>query len=163
MNEKQVLCLLSHAVSQKYHWKFSIFIQWHTIVGSLKDKVILEKITDDSLVLLVCHPSWAQELFMVAPLIKKKVNALVRQEKIKHIRFKTGTISFKKYPEEGERDENVQGSECGHQNVLPYLSGQEAAILKRVEVQDLRQELMLYAQKCKVVMQRKKEMKGGKG
>ncbi len=45
--------LLLKVIPQKHQWKLSIHTHWDHIIGSLKDKVILEKITEDSLILLV--------------------------------------------------------------------------------------------------------------
>ena len=85
---------LTNIIPQEHSWKIKLFGQWKKIIGNLNEKVRIEKITNHSLTLGVCHATWAQELFLLSPMIKKKINALLKEEKIKNIQFKT--VSFKK-------------------------------------------------------------------
>ena len=85
---------LTNIIPQEHSWKIKLFGQWKKIIGHLSEKVRIEKITNHSLTLGVCHATWAQELFLLSPMIKKKINVLLKEEKIKNIQFKT--VSFKK-------------------------------------------------------------------
>jgi len=54
----------------------------------LGSRVVIEKITDDCLFLGVCHPSWAQELFLLSSVIKQKINAVLAENRIVDIKFR---------------------------------------------------------------------------
>ena len=81
----------------KHHgWKVTLLKEWPTIIGTLKDKVILEKIDEDSVVLGVVHPAWIQELSLLKPIILQAINDQLENPYIKTIRIKTSS-SPKKY------------------------------------------------------------------
>ena len=65
--------------------------EWHTILGPLARKVVLQRIDDTAVILTVSHPSLAQELLMLTDLIKNKINAAIGKEIITTIHFKTLT------------------------------------------------------------------------
>jgi hypothetical protein len=70
------------------HWKTSLLVHWPTIVGALKDRLTLEKIHDDALVLGVYDASWLQELYLLSPIILQTINTNLDQPRIKRLRFK---------------------------------------------------------------------------
>lgn len=88
MSEKIGL-LLTKIIPQEHRWKLELFAQWDTIIGNLREKVRIEKVTERSIVLGVCHPAWAQELFFLIPLLKQKINAVLRNHVISDIRVRT--------------------------------------------------------------------------
>ncbi len=146
--------ILIKIISPEHQWKLSIHAQWDFLIGTLKDKVILEKVTNDSLILSVCHASWAQELLMLTPLLKKKVNALFDTERIKHIRLRTIDFSLRKQRFSEKIDKKIQTDELLHQQPLRYLSNREQRCLKKVGYGDLREDLESYAFRCKQTMQK---------
>lgn len=88
--------ILVDIIPEQHLWKIKLFHHWNSIIGNMKGKVRIEKLTENSLVLGVCHATWAQELFFLSPMIKKKINTLLKEEKIKNIRFKTVTFESQK-------------------------------------------------------------------
>jgi hypothetical protein len=80
--------ILYSIVYPKNNWKTQLLAQWKTIVGPLENKVYIEKIYDDTLVLGVFHSCWMQELYLLAPLFIKKINEKLDEPYIKQIRFK---------------------------------------------------------------------------
>lgn len=93
MATNHVQQLLLTIIPQEHRWKLVLFQRWDSIIGTLKDKVKIEKIQNDALFLSVSHPSWAQELLMLSGLLKRKINNILQEERIKVIRF--STTSFK--------------------------------------------------------------------
>ena len=86
---KQVSALLRDFLPQQHQWKMKLMQQWDVIIGTLGDKVRIEKIDSDILVLGVIHPSWAQELMFLSGMLRNKINDALGSERIKTIRFKT--------------------------------------------------------------------------
>ena len=86
---KHVSELLNKFISQENSWKIKLLNNWDTIVGDLKNKVSIEKIDRNLLVLNVANPAWAQELFMLSHLLKKQINDFLGDKYIKQLRFKT--------------------------------------------------------------------------
>ncbi|MFA6527380.1 MAG: DUF721 domain-containing protein [Candidatus Babeliales bacterium] len=80
--------LLAHLIPAEHRWKIELLKQWDSIIGPLKEKVIIDKIQDNVLILGVVHPAWAQELLMFMPLLKQKINACCDKERITVIRFR---------------------------------------------------------------------------
>jgi len=155
---KPLYQFLGHVFPKEHQWKIPLLSQWDEIIGSLRDKVVLEKIALDSLVLTVCHPSWAQELHVLAPLIKEKVNKVVGEGRIKHIRLRVGVIPPRRV--NAEKAEPVAG-EHGAQLTIQAsqevcLSLKEKKVLGKVASSDLRQELATFLTRCKQKSRKKR-------
>jgi len=88
--------LLSHVIPKKHIWKIKLFGHWDSIIGNLKGKVKIEKITDTSITLGVSHSAWAHELYLLSPILKKKINKVLQEDKIKKIQFRV--VAFKQKP-----------------------------------------------------------------
>lgn len=105
------ICLkeLLHAlIRPDKDWKTNLLYQWNSIIGSLHDKVRIEKIYDDTIILGVFHSCWMQELYILSPLLIKTINEKLDQPHIKQIRFKH--ISKKK-PLQDKSTRNVTKKE----------------------------------------------------
>lgn len=92
---KHVSEFLSKLVSEDNSWKVKLLSNWSEIIGNLSDKVSIEKIERDLLVLNVSNPAWAQELFMLSHVLKKKINDFLGNKYINQIRFKTIRRNYK--------------------------------------------------------------------
>lgn len=90
---KRIGTFLTTIIPDEHIWKIKLFGYWETIIGNLKEKVRIEKITNNSLTLGVCHPAWAQELFLLSPMLKEKINSYLKENRIKNIQFKTVTFT----------------------------------------------------------------------
>jgi len=84
-----ILSHLHKVLPQDQAWKMKVLQEWHTILGPLARKVVLQRIDDSAVILTVSHPSLAQELLMLTDLIKNKINAAIGKETITTIHFKT--------------------------------------------------------------------------
>lgn len=80
--------LLPSLINPKKNWKTDLLYRWREIIGSLHNKVRIEKIYDDTLILGVFHSCWMQELYLLSPLLIKTINEKLDQPYIKQIRFK---------------------------------------------------------------------------
>lgn len=82
-------------------WKSKLLTEWPTIVGNLQDKMILEKIHGDTVVIGVYEASWLQELYMLSTVLIKTINSHLDKPYIKKIRFKHATKNIQKaaYPQ----------------------------------------------------------------
>lgn len=85
---KTLPSILSDLIPAEHRWKIDLLKHWDGIIGPLKEKVIIDKIQGEVLVLGVVHPAWAQELLMFMPLLKQKINACFDKERITVIRFR---------------------------------------------------------------------------
>jgi hypothetical protein len=138
---KPIGSFLTKIINQEHIWKTKLFGQWNSIVGNLKEKARIEKITENSLTIGVCHATWAQELFLLTPMIKKKINKILKEEKIKKINFKT--VKFEKNkPKKNKKKAKKRRKELN-------LSITERADLGNVSCNELAQALEAFYTRCK--------------
>ena len=144
---KQVSALLRDFLPQQHQWKMKLMHQWDTIIGNLGDKVRIEKIDGDLLVLGVIHPSWAQELMFLSGMLRNKINDALGSERIKTIRFKTivrrGTTSKAKKISK-------------HVAILePYDEAErtprQEKTLKKIKDNEMREVFAAYFNRCKAM------------
>jgi hypothetical protein len=57
-------------------------------MGALHDKVTVEKLTDDMIVLGVIDSCWLQELYLLSNLILTSINKSLENHQLKTVRFK---------------------------------------------------------------------------
>lgn len=142
--------ILLQVIPTEHQWKFVLFEKWSSIIGPLAERVKIEKITEDTVFLSVVHPSWAQELFLLSGMLKKKINFALNGDKIKNIRFKTAAFNFK------EKTQAVTTS----LPLIPQFSiksprspvkldKREQGILENVSCVDLRSALKNFYAQCK--------------
>ncbi len=65
-----------------------LITQWHTIVGDLAHKMTLEKIDGSTLVIGVYDAAWMQELYLLSPLLIRKINKALGSQTVKALQFK---------------------------------------------------------------------------
>jgi hypothetical protein len=139
-------CLLN-IIPREHAWKITLFQNWENIIGNLKTKVIIEKIKDDILFLGVTHPAWAQELHLLSPMLKTKVNTCLGQEKIKSIRIKLVSVKLQK--------QKPKFDKCVKDNLSEFickkLSNPEQNVLNRLTDNDLRNIMHEFYLRCKNV------------
>lgn len=80
--------ILDSIIRPENNWKTKLLNAWQEIIGPLDNKVRIEKIYDDAILLGVFHSCWMQELYLLSPLMIKKINQKLDQPYIKQIRFK---------------------------------------------------------------------------
>jgi len=111
-NVKNILDSLLQPSPHNESWKIDLIKNWPTIIGTLHEKVSLQKIHTNSVVLGVYDSSWMQELYLLSKLILKKINSHLDRPRIETLRFqcietsaaktaldkKTATDMFKNRP-----------------------------------------------------------------
>jgi hypothetical protein len=81
--------LLTHLTKQtSQEWKVSLLQHWPHIIGNLSNKVIIEKILTDTVVLGVYDSCWLQELYILSPTLVTLINTHLGKPHIKQVRFK---------------------------------------------------------------------------
>ena len=136
--------ILVDIIPEQHLWKLQLFNNWDSIIGNLKDKVRIEKIYEKSLILGVCHPAWAQELLFLSPVIKKKINTIFQEEKIKNIKFRI--VSFKK-----KQKNNSKKSRPKNKNLEHCLTITEHSTLEALKNKELAGVLEHFCMRCKKI------------
>ena len=86
-NVKNILDIILQPSTQTESWKINLIKNWPTIIGTLHEKVSLQKIHANSVVLGVYDSSWMQELYLLSKLILKKINSHLDRPRIETLRF----------------------------------------------------------------------------
>jgi flagellar biogenesis protein FliO len=132
--------ILENLLSHHNNWQLQLLQNWPTIVGSIRTKVQLLKIQEDTLVIGVLDSCWLQELYLLSPLLIKTINEKLDQPRIKKLRFKTVGITDKeekkKAPLKRITTKNVQ------------LSIREQETLNQIKDEQLRRVLKEYLMRC---------------
>jgi hypothetical protein len=143
----QVRHLIAHIIPKQHRWKMDLFQQWNSIIGSLRDKVRIEKIVGDKLILGVIHPAWAQELFMMSHVIKDKVNNALKQERIKEVRVRA--VDFAEATQKTANRKRQYDRLSTTTREVISLSWSEKKALSGVDNKELREELRKFYIRCK--------------
>jgi len=137
-NVKNILeSLLKPSVHQEA-WKLNLIKNWPVIIGSLHEKVSLQKINATSVVLGVYDSSWIQELYLLSKLILKKINKDLDQPRILTLRFQCiEKKEYKKFTPKPVVEE-----------INRALKPQEILALKVIRDPQLSKALQSFLQKC---------------
>lgn len=141
MNKSIRECILNF-IPKEHSWKIILLENWGNIIGDLKKSITVEQIREDVLFLGVVHPAWAQELLVLAPLLKQKINTYFDKEYVKTIRIKlkqTKKSDFTKLHRKPETSRTIETS----------LTEKETKILNRLSNEDLRGAMQAFYLKCK--------------
>jgi hypothetical protein len=135
---------LQNIIPEQHRWKLDLLSHWDGIIGHLKDKVIIEKITEGTLFLGVCHPAWAQELFLLSSVIKEKINRVLAENRISEIKFKVVAIT---------KNKNIKTvSKITTYSLLPVtLNEKEQRAIQAIGDDELQNALKLFYSRCKHV------------
>lgn len=130
---------LTSYLSQEKNWKALLLANWPTIIGNLHDRVTLEKIHDDLLVLGVYDSSWLQELYLLSPVIVQTINSNLDRPRIKRLRFK----------QIGRKKEQKKSCITAKQKIVSIvLKKKEQQALETIEDKQLRDVLKKYLVRC---------------
>ena len=122
-------------------WKTQLLMNWPTIIGDLKNQVVLEKVDDHSLVLGTFSSSWMQELYLLSPLLLATINKHLDYPRIKFIRFKIA--STKK-----NNTATTPACKISHKKNVP-LSQHEQKTLETIQDEQLRNALKDFLIRCR--------------
>lgn len=132
--------ILDALLGQGNNWQIQLLNNWPTIVGSIRTKVQLLKIQEDTLIIGVMDSCWMQELYLLSPLLIKTINEKLDRPRIKNLRFKTVGIADKKEKREVPSKKIV--------SKIVQLSAREQETLKNIQDEQLRQVLKDYLIRC---------------
>ncbi len=79
--------ILPHLFERKIDWRMALLQHWNTVVGTLKTRIRLEKIYDDTLVIGVYESHWMQELHLLSSVLIESINTFLGEERVHHLRF----------------------------------------------------------------------------
>jgi flagellar biogenesis protein FliO len=136
----QIKTVLDQLLSQSDNWQLQLLKNWPTIVGSIRTKIQLLKIQDDTLVIGVLDSCWLQELYLLSPLLIQTINEKLDRPRIKKLRLKAVGITDKKIKKEAPIKKTVART--------IHLSPREQDTLKKIEDEQLRQSLKDYLIRC---------------
>ncbi len=131
--------LLHKIINTEKNWKIDLLYRWNDIIGSLHNKVRIEKIHDDILILGVIHSCWMQELYILSPLLIKTINEKLDQPHIKEIRFKH--VGVKK-----SKQNIIRPQATIKKNIT--LSTQDERTLAKIADPVLREALKTFRMRC---------------
>jgi hypothetical protein len=137
---KQLKHFLPTFVKTDDSWQLQLLSNWDKIVGNLKTRVTLEKITADTLVIGVYDACWMQELYLLSPLLLNTINQNLDQPRIKQLRFKRAVARKQKKVITTEQPEPV--------TALPSLTAKEQAALATIKDPHLRYALHQFLIRC---------------
>lgn len=69
-------------------WKRHLITHWPEIIGPLSERVTLEKIDNDTIILGVYDSCWMQELYMLSSVLIATINKKLDHPYIRQVRFK---------------------------------------------------------------------------
>jgi flagellar biogenesis protein FliO len=128
--------ILEDLLSHHDNWQLQLLHNWPIIVGSIRTKVQLLKIQQDTLIIGVLDSCWLQELYLLSPLLIKTINEKLDQPRIKKLRFKTVGITDK------EEKKKAPSKRIVLKNV--QLCPREQETLNQIKDEQLRQALKDY-------------------
>lgn len=139
--------ILMNAIPTEHHWKLRLFQQWDRVIGRLKDKVRIEKIQDETIILAVSHPSWAQELLMMSSILRKKINDALQENRIKQIRFSHKSFTSRITASQESLQPTIFDA-INHQEAVS-LNEHDKASLQQITNKDLQYVLEAFYLTCK--------------
>jgi len=137
---KKIKSIIDTVFTQQNNWKIQLLQNWPAIIGKLKNKVRLEKINKDSLVLGVYDSCWLQELYLLSPILLKKINEKLENRSFKKLRFKQVGIQKNKKVKKHKKGDNKK--------TIIVLTNKEKETLKKIDDPDLSDALKKFLLRC---------------
>jgi len=139
---KSVKTLLKGSFSLNTNsWKTKLLTEWPTIVGNLHDKITLEKIHEDTVIIGVYDASWLHELYMLSAVLLKTLNSHLDKPYIKKIRLKHATKNTIKTPKQKQK--------APLERKKATLNALESHALLKIKDKDMREALHSFLSRCK--------------
>jgi hypothetical protein len=122
-------------------WRLYLLQNWQSIVGSLKTRIRLEKISDDTLIIGVYESHWMQELFLLSRVLISSINKHLGQQKITRLRFKL-------VEEKHTRLIVCKTQDMRYEVLVPHLTCEQKHALMHIKDEQLRNELTRFLARC---------------
>lgn len=132
---------LTNTFSKKNSWQWNLLANWTTVIGELADKVTLEKIQGDTLILGITNSAWLQELYLLTPLLRSRINATLDAPHIKRVRFKAV----------GKKNRETYQPHTAQKKISELrlvLTPKEQRALQSLDDHELRNALKAYKMRC---------------
>ena len=122
------------------NWKIELLKSWPSIIGNLGDRVFIEKIMDNMLILGVTDSSWMQELYILSVPLMTIINEHLKTPRIKRLRFKN--ISKK------TKTENTINEKKIFVNRMLHLEKKHKTVLNNIRDPQIKSALKNYLRRC---------------
>jgi hypothetical protein len=125
----------------EHQWKYDLLRNWQTIFGNMSNRVHLESINKDILVLAVKDACLMQELYTLSPVLLTAINQVLDKPHIQHLRFKRAGITEKKIIKKQEHKKTILRSSI-------ILTAQEERALSTIKDPLLAQAMKEFLIRC---------------
>lgn len=137
---KSIKDMIDALVPNTTRWHTYLLENWASIMGPLHDKVRLEKVQDDTLVLGVFDACWMQELYLLTPMLLKTINDRLDKPYVKALRFRAAAQEHRVKKEQPLRRKLVIKSRT--------LTVKEQKALAKIDDEQLRSALQQFLFHC---------------
>lgn len=134
--------LMAAVLDCRQDWRFKLLSSWRDIVGPLADRVALENICDDMLVLSVCDACWMHELYAMSDFLLASINKTLDRPHLKKLRFKRAALRTSGSPKIPSGETSVQQRVCG------ALNEREERVLSSLKDRELASALRGFLERC---------------
>jgi hypothetical protein len=125
----------------EHQWKYDLLRNWQTIFGNMSNKVCLESIDKDILVLAVRDACLMQELYTLSPVLLTAINQVLDKPHIQHLRFKRAGLRQQKIEKPREQKNVVLRSSI-------VLTAREEKALAAIKDPQLAQAMKEFLIRC---------------
>lgn len=134
---------LLHGVFKQESWKVKLLSEWDIVAGNLADKMRLEKIEGQMLIIGVYQASWMHELYLLSHVLKKSINDHLGHPHVQFLRFKSVTKKEAPKLKVPEQEKKVVAKKP------PItLSGHEQQALTKIKDPELKEALHSFLSRC---------------
>ncbi len=82
--------LITTVLDKEQQWKYQLLANWQSVFGKFGDKVYLERIKNDTIILAVYDACWMHELYTLSDVLIAAINEKLDKPYVKKLRFKQG-------------------------------------------------------------------------
>lgn len=139
---RHIKTLLPNFINRSTNWQHQLLQNWHHIVGPLHQQVVIEKIIPPLLILGVQDSCLLQELYLLSPILLRKITETLDHDHIKQIRLKLASTPMHLAPK--RRESSVHQKK--HMGIPMPITHQNA--LKKITNPALREALEKFWLHC---------------
>jgi hypothetical protein len=143
---KKITSILASLIAPEHSWKVLFFTHWPAIIGKLEGVVKIEKIEGATLFLTVSHPTWAQEISLLTPVLLEKIHQYMPSQPITAIR-----CAFKTQQAGGPIKARITRTPSPAIAATAQLSAQEEKVIASLSDNELQSTLAEYFKRCKAL------------
>lgn len=134
--------LVDSLLKKQDDWRINLLQNWQTIIGALHNRIRLERIADNTVVIGVYESHWMQELYLLQRCILTSINKHLDQPRVVQLKFK---LVEQKKPKEPVKHISIPQA-----IVMPVvLTFEQKKALCLIKDEQLRSYLTTYLSRCK--------------